>query len=35
MFVKVNTELENFLKDIDNTKIDALMSGRGLKFLNA
>lgn len=35
MFVKVNTELEDFLKNIDNNKIDALMSGNGLKFLNA
>lgn len=35
MFVKVNTELEDFLKNIDNNKIDALMSGSGLKFLNA
>ena len=34
MFVKVNAELEDFLKDIDNNKIDALMSGSGLKFLN-
>jgi hypothetical protein len=35
MFVRVNTELEDFLKDIDNKKMDALMSGSGLKFLNA
>jgi hypothetical protein len=34
-FVRVNKELEEFLKDIDNKKIDALMSGNGLKFLNA
>lgn len=33
-FVKVNKELEDFLKDINNTKMDALMSGSGLKFLN-
>jgi hypothetical protein len=35
MFVRVNTELEDFLKNIDNNKIDVLMSGSGLKFLNA
>jgi hypothetical protein len=34
-FVRVNKELEDFLKNIDNNKIDALMSGSGLKFLNA
>lgn len=34
-FVRVNKELEDFLKDIDNKKIDDLMSGNGLKFLNA
>jgi hypothetical protein len=34
-FVKVNKELEEFLKKIDNNKMDALMSGNGLKFLNA
>ena len=33
MFVKVNTELEDFLKNIDNDKIDALMSSGGLKML--
>lgn len=33
MFVKVNLELEDFLKNIDNTKIDVLMSAGGLKFL--
>jgi hypothetical protein len=33
-FVRVNKELEDFLKDIDNDKMDALMSGNGLKFLN-
>jgi hypothetical protein len=34
-FLRVNKELEDFLKNIDNKKIDALMSGSGLKFLNA
>lgn len=34
-FIRVNKELEDFLKDIDNNKMDSLMSGNGLKFLNA
>ncbi len=34
-FTKVNSELSEFLKDISEEKMDALMSGSGLKFLKA
>ena len=33
-FKRVNQELSDFLKNIDSDKMDMLMSGNGLKFLN-
>jgi len=34
-FIIMNEDISNFLKNIDSNKIDLLMSGNGMKFLNS